>query len=109
MATDVEEFEASIMLVCSAYKELRKINPDNPLLSLIKLEEVGFVHTPEYHKRYVSHLLRSTNGQLCLWDWAYPNQIEAKISGLITYERDLSAALQTKISERNRHPDNRVQ
>ena len=100
MTTDIEEFESAILLVCSAHRDLQRVNPNNPLLSHIELAEVGFEPNPTYEKKYVSPHLRNPNGQLCLWDWAYPNQFEARLLGLINYYNDLSVAVKTEISER---------
>jgi len=100
MATDTEEFESAIMIVCSAYNDLQRVNPNHPLLSLIELKGYGFIHNLEYQERYVRPNLKSPDGQLCLWDWVYPNQFEAKIIGLLDYNCDLSKAIRTEISKK---------
>jgi len=101
MATDIEEFESGVMLVCDAHKDLSSVNPNNPLLSLIELTGRGFRPTREYNRRYVTPHLRSPSGQLCLWDWAYPNQIEAKMHGLLEYYQNLFGVIRTEISNRD--------
>ncbi|MFA5173751.1 MAG: hypothetical protein WC438_01060 [Candidatus Pacearchaeota archaeon] len=90
MATDLEEFEASVQLVWDAYQALEKVDPNNQLLSLIKLTHEGFNPTSEHQKKYVTPRLRCPDGQLCLFDWAYPNQFEARLYGLINFYQDLS-------------------
>jgi len=93
MATDIEEFESAIMLVCNAYKDLKIIDSCHPLLSLVELEKVGFKATPQYQEKYVRPNLRNSDGQLAFWDWVYPNQFEAKLKGLLDYKRDISSAI----------------
>jgi len=100
MATDEEEFDSGVLLVCSTYRDLQSIDPNNPLLSAIELAEVGFKAGQEYHDRFVRPFLRRPDGQLCLWSWAYPNQTQARINGLVGYYNALSIAIKTEISER---------
>jgi len=100
MSTDTEEFESAILLVCSAHNDLKKINPENPALSLVRMDEIGFIPTPEYQQKYIRPHLKDEGGQICLWDGAYPNQFEARMIGLISYHQDLSIAIQTEISGR---------
>ena len=106
MATDIEEFESAVFLVCGAYRDLQKVNPNNHLLTHIELEGIGFRPNQTYEKTYVSpHLKeleprREPSGQLLLFDWVYPNLFEARLLGLMDYYRDLSGATKTEISEK---------
>jgi len=106
MATDIEEFESAVFLVCNAYRDLQRVNSNNPILAHIKLEGIGFQPNPTYEKKYVSpHLKnpeprREPNGQLLLFDWVHPNLFEAKLLGLMDYYHDLSVATKTEISDR---------
>jgi hypothetical protein len=106
MATDIEEFENTVFLVCRAYRDLQKVNPNNHLLTHIELEGIGFRPNQTYEKTYVSaHLKeleprRESSGQLLLFDWIYPNLSEARLLGLMDYYRDLSDATKTEISDK---------
>jgi len=54
----------------------------------------------QYHEKYVKPYLKSPEGLLCLWDWVYPNQFEAKMKGLSDYRYHLKEPIKKEISER---------
>ncbi|MEK6915393.1 MAG: hypothetical protein AABW89_02535 [Nanoarchaeota archaeon] len=104
MSTDIEEFESAVLLVCKAHEDLQRVNPNDPLLSHIVLEELGFKPNQTYERTYVSpHLKdleprREPSGQLLLFDWIYPNLFQARLIGLMDYYKDLSVAIKRRNS-----------
>ncbi len=100
MATDIEEFESEIMLVCSVYKDLKELNSHHSLLSFIELSEQGFKLTKKYYERYIFPYLERDNRQLLLWQEMYPNQFQAKFKGLTEYNNDLRNAVKREIHEK---------
>jgi len=88
MLKELRRYEAALEMACEAFDDLRKVNPNNPLLHLAEASFQDLKPTEAYIEKYMAPYLKNST------------PMDAKASALFQFRRDIIEAIRHEVAAR---------